>query len=147
MGHTIETDRLLLQPLNQSHFDFMLELEAITESYEYDRDTPLSPDEVKEGCHWFIEKVKSLPKEGAIRWIVIYNGASIGEVHVNCISETNSEWEIGWHFLPECWGKGFATEAAAAIIKYAFTYFIKAINFSSVQLLPQVVGLSIFFIN
>jgi RimJ/RimL family protein N-acetyltransferase len=29
--------------------------------------------------------------------------------------------ELGYHLIPSCWSKGLATEAAAAIIQYAFT--------------------------
>jgi RimJ/RimL family protein N-acetyltransferase len=29
--------------------------------------------------------------------------------------------EIGWHFHPDSWGKGFATEAAGALLRHAFT--------------------------
>ena len=43
--------------------------------------------------------------------------------HVNCLWEASREWEIGWHFLPEYWGKGFATEAAKAVLQYAFANF------------------------
>ncbi len=32
-----------------------------------------------------------------------------------------NEYEMGVHLLPEFWGKGYASEAAAAVIKYAFT--------------------------
>lgn len=28
--------------------------------------------------------------------------------------------EIGWHFNPACWGHGFATEAAQAVMDYGF---------------------------
>ncbi|MGB3534518.1 MAG: GNAT family N-acetyltransferase [Microcoleaceae cyanobacterium] len=30
------------------------------------------------------------------------------------------DFEIGWHFQPSSWGKGFATEAAERIIDYGF---------------------------
>lgn len=32
-----------------------------------------------------------------------------------------NEYEIGFHLCPEFWGKGYAFEAASAVIKYAFT--------------------------
>ncbi|MCM1217455.1 MAG: GNAT family N-acetyltransferase [Lachnospiraceae bacterium] len=32
-----------------------------------------------------------------------------------------NSYEIGFHLLPEFWGKGYATEAAKAVITYAFT--------------------------
>jgi ribosomal-protein-alanine N-acetyltransferase len=31
--------------------------------------------------------------------------------------------EIGWRFLPEYWGKGLATEAAKAVMRYGFDTF------------------------
>lgn len=32
-----------------------------------------------------------------------------------------NEYEIGFHLLPQFWGKGYATEAATAVIGYAFS--------------------------
>lgn len=32
----------------------------------------------------------------------------------------NNEYEIGFHLRPKFWGKGYATEAANAVINYAF---------------------------
>lgn len=32
-----------------------------------------------------------------------------------------NEYEIGFHLRPEYWGKGYAKEAASAVIDYAFT--------------------------
>ncbi|MBN1373318.1 MAG: GNAT family N-acetyltransferase [Anaerolineaceae bacterium] len=31
------------------------------------------------------------------------------------------EWEIGWTLHPQVWGKGYASEAARALLAYAFT--------------------------
>ena len=121
MEHIIKTDRLQLKPLSESDISFIQELESRPETYEYDWDTALPYEKIENGCHWFIENTKSLPDKGAIRWILISNDAKIGEVHIDCISSENHEWEIGWHLLPEYWGRGFASEAVAAVIKYAFS--------------------------
>ena len=114
---------MILQPLSEFDINFMKELAAIHEYYKYDRDTAQSDDEIEKECQWFFEKIKFLPNKGAIKWITIYDNVKIGEVHINCNWEKTCEWEIGWHFLPEYWGKGFATEATKSVIKYAFTHF------------------------
>ena len=123
MNHTIKTDRLILQPSSEANIGFMQKLILRPEAYFYDPDMQESPEEVVEGCHWFIEKAKLLPDEGAIRWIIQLNGESIGEVHVQCNWERTLEWEFGYHFLKEYWGKGYATEALRAVIPYVFTHF------------------------
>lgn len=51
------------------------------------------------------------------------NGIRIGEVHVICNWEQTLEWEIGYSFLPEYWGNGFAAEAVRAVIQYIFNHF------------------------
>jgi len=123
MEHLIKTERLRLQPLNESDIKFFQELAEKPEYYEYDRDIAQSNDEIEKECRWFIERANALPDEGAIRWIVLHNDVRIGEIHITCNWEKTREWEIGWHLFPEYWGKGFATEAAKAAIKYAFTHF------------------------
>jgi RimJ/RimL family protein N-acetyltransferase len=30
------------------------------------------------------------------------------------------DWEVGWHLRRDAWGKGYATEAGQAIVKYGF---------------------------
>ena len=34
--------------------------------------------------------------------------------------QPSDDTEIGWHFHPDHWGMGYATEAAAAVLNYAF---------------------------
>jgi ribosomal-protein-alanine N-acetyltransferase len=31
-----------------------------------------------------------------------------------------AEWEVGWHLARSVWGKGYATEAGAAVLEYGF---------------------------
>ncbi len=123
MVRTIKTDRLFLQPLSEQDICFIQDLATRPESFRFDKDHAPSADEIIKRCHWYMEKEKALPNEGAIRWIVNSNGTRIGEVHVICNWEETSEWEIGWYLLPEHWGNGFATEAVKAVIQYVFADF------------------------
>ena len=34
--------------------------------------------------------------------------------------QPSSDTEIGWHLHPDAWGKGYASEAASAVLEYAF---------------------------
>ena len=123
MEHKIETERLLLRPLIKSDIAFMQALMERQESYQYETETPKPKAEIKKQCRWYMKRAFALPDEGAIRWVVIHDGVRIGEVHVTCNWEQTLEWEIGWYFLAEYWGKGFATEASKAVIAYAFAHF------------------------
>ncbi|MFC7244017.1 GNAT family N-acetyltransferase [Catellatospora aurea] len=38
------------------------------------------------------------------------------------------EVEIGWHFHPDCWGHGYATEAAQAVLAYGWTLGLAEIH-------------------
>lgn len=38
------------------------------------------------------------------------------------------EVEVGWHFAPNVWGRGYATEATAALIERAWTFDIDELH-------------------
>lgn len=123
LTNIITTNRLLLHPLTETEIDFILTLEGRFESYKYDSDIAPTSDEIIKRCHWFIEETQALPKKGAIRWIVRKDNVMIGEIHFTCNWEKTQEWEIGYKFLSEYWGAGFATEAVKSVIQYAFEHF------------------------
>ena len=123
MDHTLRTARLSLSPLEESDTAFLKGLFARPEAYQYESTEAKAAGEIERECLWYREKTQALPDDGAIRWIVRYNDARIGEVHVRCKWAQTSDWEIGWYFLPEYWGNGFATEAGKAVVRHAFAYF------------------------
>jgi RimJ/RimL family protein N-acetyltransferase len=60
----------------------------------------------RHGC-WAIEPLQGGPPAGTLLLKPLPNG--VGEV------------EVGWHLHPDSWGRGYATEAARAVLDRAFT--------------------------
>ena len=60
----------------------------------------------RHGC-WAIDPLDGGPTAGTLLLKPLPNG--VGEV------------EIGWHLHPDSWGRGYATEAARAVLDRAFT--------------------------
>jgi RimJ/RimL family protein N-acetyltransferase len=123
MNNAIKTERLDLRPLDESDFGFIHELRTRPEYYQYENDEAYSDEEIAQQFSAFLEGAKSLPDKGSIQWVVSNSGVKIGEVHLWCNFPKTREWEIGWHFMIGHWGKGFATEAAKAVLEYAFANF------------------------
>lgn len=65
----------------------------------------VSEVDARHGC-WAIEPVGGAPPAGTLLLKPLPHG--VGEV------------EVGWHLHPDSWGRGYATEAAAAVIDRAF---------------------------
>ena len=121
MKRVLETERLLLRELTEEDFDFILELERRTESYKYEMGGMPEKDDVIEGCKWFVEKAKKLPECGGVKFIVCNKkGEMFGFVSLHCNWEKTKEWEIGYKFLIEYWGNGYASEATCKVIEFAF---------------------------
>ena len=56
------------------------------------------------------------------RWAVERrdDGVVAGTVLLVPLPDGDGEFEVGWHFHPDSWGKGFATESARGAIAYGF---------------------------
>jgi RimJ/RimL family protein N-acetyltransferase len=53
-------------------------------------------------------------------WVVEEDGAFAGWVLLIPEDGAGPEAEIGWRLRPRCWGRGIATEAAAAVLRHGF---------------------------
>lgn len=61
--------------------------------------------------------------DGNVLWWAVAlspNGPAIGECDLSEIDHRNGRAEIGFLFARRCWGKGYAREAAEAMIAHAF---------------------------
>ncbi|MGY2875950.1 RimJ/RimL family protein N-acetyltransferase [Marmoricola sp. URHA0025 HA25] len=68
--------------------------------------------------YWAIEVVDDGPLHGRV----------IGGVLLVPLPNGDGEVEIGWHLHPEAWGRGYASEAARAVLRHGFEGGLEEIN-------------------
>jgi len=87
--------------------------------YEWESRTP---QEVQEFIGLFIDWQQEEPRSKYQLAITLrQSGKLIGNVGIRQMSVISSEAELGFELDPQYWGLGYATEAAQAMLDFAFT--------------------------
>lgn len=113
----LTTERLIVRPFLERDYRDLHEYLSLKEIYQFEPGEPISLEEAK--------KIASERAMGTDFWAVTPKDNKkklIG--HVSFIQTEPKyflTWEIGYIFNPSFQNKGYASEAARAIIKYAFT--------------------------
>ena len=121
----IETERLLLEPLDGSRLEEFVTLTADPDTMRYwDPRGPYGRDVAERN---FAASLARIRDHGfGRRWIVAKgSGAGLGFTETkyfgeSCDDVSPDELEIGWMLTPRAWGQGYATEAGTAIRDEAF---------------------------
>ncbi|MDN3905463.1 GNAT family N-acetyltransferase [Arthrobacter sp. YD2] len=124
---TLETRRLLLRPYMSADADFVLDLYSRMEVQRYIGNPPKLMQNRSEALA-LIEAWHRRDDGTCGIWAVQDKGAGklAGTLLLKPIPASGPERqpsgdiEIGWHFHPGSWGKGYASEAAAAVLQHAF---------------------------
>lgn len=117
LGPTLETDRLILRPPAMADFEAWCAFSADAEAARY-IGGPMNPAQVWRSMmtiagSWALEgfsMFSAIEKETG-RWI-----GRLGPWRPH-------GWpgpEVGWGIIRDCWGRGYATEGAAAAMDFAF---------------------------
>lgn len=117
----LETDRLILRRPLPEDLDGLFALYRDPEIRRYFPDGTLSYAETKEELEWFLDGHPDHPELGL--WATIYkeNGQFIGRCGLlPWMIEERAEVEVAYLLDKAYWGQGLATEAALAIVDYAF---------------------------
>jgi ribosomal-protein-alanine N-acetyltransferase len=96
-------------------------LSAFT-SDRFPGDVPLGQIESLDGVNEWLERVFSAWQEGsAFTWTILEKETILllGQVTLTFRSEPDI-WALAYWVHPECWGKGYATEAARRILEFGF---------------------------
>lgn len=116
------TARLRLRPFTRGDVDAVYAYRGREDVARYLFDPPLSRDECAMAIQQRINQV-ALEAEGdrlILAVDIAATGQLAGEVSLIWRSEEARQGELGWIFHPDFQGKGFASEAAAALLDIAF---------------------------
>ena len=120
---TIETDRLLLRPFREDDTDAYT---AVLRAPEVRASLHL-PDDVGRFDAWIgmAQQLGQWELRGTGQWALeeMATGAFVGRAGTH--NPARDDWpgiEVGWALHPVHWGKGYATEAGAAAVAYAFAH-------------------------
>ena len=124
MDIRIETERLLLRPLELSDAESMFLLDSNPNVHKFLGNNPVKTIEESIG---YIQNIQNQYQTNGIgRFAVILkeSGAFIGWSGIKFITEKENDhidfYEIGYRFREEFWGNGYAYESAKAWYDYAF---------------------------
>ncbi len=116
----LETDRLWLRRMNQDDVEtlFVIFGDPITVAHF---PVPWTRDEVVAGIERTLKRYRD---DGYGLWMMVVKdtGEAVGDCGlVRQLLPTGPEVEVGYHLRRDHWGRGYATEAAARCIAYAFS--------------------------
>jgi RimJ/RimL family protein N-acetyltransferase len=126
---TLETNRLILRPWDMADADFVFDLYSRWEVQRFIGNPPRVLTELAEAQDRIIAWQHMDQPVHAV-WAVQLkeSGQLAGNLLLKSIPasgdslplQPSGDTEIGWHLHPGHWGQGFASEAAAAVLEYAF---------------------------
>jgi RimJ/RimL family protein N-acetyltransferase len=75
--------------------------------------------------HWLterIERYRTSALAGFGAWAMVERDTEqvVGTMLLKPLPPTTDEIEIGWHLARRAWGRGYATEAGRAVLRYGF---------------------------
>lgn len=119
----LETERLLIRPWRHEEADRLLDLLSRLEVVKWlgDGEPQLMKD--LDEAHARIDRYAERDHPPLGMWAVERrsDGVVVGTVLLLTLPhDDHGEVEIGWHLHPDSWGRGYASEAARAVLAHGF---------------------------
>jgi ribosomal-protein-alanine N-acetyltransferase len=117
----LETPRLFLRRFEDADFD---EVHAYAQDPEVTRYQSWGPND-EAATRAFLERSQDLfqpPDADDLEFAIVErkSGSVIGGCGIHSRRRPYREYEMGWTLARSCWRQGFGSEAATAVIDYAF---------------------------
>ncbi len=120
----LETERLILRKLEETDFERMFLLDSNPEVMKYIGIPPLSDINESKNIIKIIQQQYLDNGIGRLAVIEKESGLLIGWSGLKLLTKEingyNNVYELGYRFLPEVWGKGYAMESAKASLEFGF---------------------------
>jgi RimJ/RimL family protein N-acetyltransferase len=125
----LTSERLILRRWEADDADFVFDMYSRWEVQRFIGRVPKIMEDRSEAVA-LIERLRSLDHPVQGYWAVAEKatGRLVGTVLLKPIPasgdsvplQPSGDIEIGWHFHPDFWGNGYATEAASVVLEHAF---------------------------
>lgn len=117
----ITTGRLLLREFVESDWRAVLAYQSDPRYLRYYQWTHRTAVDVRRFVQMFIEQQHERPRSKFQLAVVLPEGARlIGNCGIRILSARSLNAELGYEIAPDYWGKGYATEAARAMLRFGF---------------------------
>jgi RimJ/RimL family protein N-acetyltransferase len=116
----VETERLFARRWVPDDWKRFRPLGTDPRVLEYLHTEPWSDERIRRFINKGIEVTRT---RGRIHWPVIHREDAELIGFCGFSDDFAPDVEIGWRFRPEYWGRGLATEAATAVMRYGFDTF------------------------
>jgi RimJ/RimL family protein N-acetyltransferase len=142
----IETNRLRLRPFVPGDLGALLAVQSREDVHRWLYSTPRTEDEVRATIELWIARVRDAPETGIPLAVELAaTGQFVGDVTLTIEPPEQRQGEIGFIFHPEHQGRGYATEASAAVLALAFDTYdlhrvcgrLEARNIASARVLEK----------
>jgi RimJ/RimL family protein N-acetyltransferase len=117
----LATERLILRPYEATDWPAVLAYQSDPLYLRYYHWTERTEQDVRAFVQRFIDQQHDRPRlRYAFAVTLRPDGRLIGNCNIRMSGIDACEGEIGYEFAPEYWGRGYATEAARAVVAFGF---------------------------
>ena len=117
----LTTERLILREFQASDWPAVLAYQSDPRYLRYYAWTDRTPEEVRAFVGMFLEQQRAQPRTKYQLAVTLKStGQLIGNCGVRLAEEGAQVGDIGYELSPDHWGRGYATEAARAIMAFGF---------------------------